>query len=147
MRSVETEVLIRATADQVWSVLVDFGRYAAWNPFIREASGYASVGARLRVRIHPPEGTPMTFTPTVSQASEARELRWLGHLWLPGVFDGEHAFRIDAAGEGQVRVRQSEVFRGLLVPLLPATMYERTRRGFDAMNRALKERAETLYRS
>ena len=38
-----------------------------------------------------------------------------------------------------------EAFGGVLVPLLPAAMYERTRRGFDAMNRALKERVETLY--
>jgi hypothetical protein len=145
MRRIDTEVVIRGTAEQVWSVLVDFGRYAAWNPFIREASGEASVGTRLRVRIHPPNGTSMTFTPTVLEAAPARELRWLGHFWLPGLFDGEHAFRIEAAAEGHVRLSQSEVFRGLLVLLLPATMYERTRRGFDAMNRALKERVETLY--
>ncbi len=145
MRRIETEVMIGATPEQVWGVLVDFDRYAEWNPFIREASGEAKVGARLRVRIHPPEGRPMTFAPTVREASPARELRWLGHLWLPGLFDGEHAFRIDAVGERQVRLRQSEVFRGLLVPLLPSVMYERTRRGFDAMNRALKERVETLH--
>ena len=78
----------------------------------------------------------MAFAPTVREASPARELRWLGHLWLPGLVDGEHTFRIEAAGERQVRLTQSEVFRGLLVPLLPAVMYERTRRGFDAMNRA-----------
>jgi hypothetical protein len=36
-------------------------------------------------------------------------------------------------------------FRGILVPLFPNSMYEKTRRGFDAMNRVLKQRVETLY--
>lgn len=87
----------------------------------------------------------MTFRPTVREALPARELRWLSHLWLPGLFDGEHVFRIEPPGEGQSRLRQSEQFRGVLVPLFPTAMYERTRRGFEAMNRALKERVERLY--
>ena len=88
----------------------------------------------------------MTFRPTVREASPGRELRWLGHRWLPGLFDGEHVFRIEPAEEGQTRFRQSEQFRGILVPLLPNTMYEKTRRGFEEMNRALKKRVEDLYR-
>ena len=86
----------------------------------------------------------MTFRPIVREASPGRELRWVGHLWLPGLFDGEHLFRIEATGDGHARFRQSEQFRGLLVPLIPSVMYERTRRGFEAMNRALKERVEKL---
>lgn len=133
------------SSEQVWSVLTDFAKYPEWNPFIQEASGEAKTGARLKVRIHPPDGGPMTFRPTVCEASPGRELRWLGHLWLPGLFDGEHAFRIEPAGAGQARFRQSEQFRGILVPLFPSAMYERTRRGFEAMNRALRETVEKLY--
>lgn len=144
MKSLESEITIRGTAAQVWSVLTDLGKYPEWNPFIREASGEVRPGARLTVRIHPPDGSPMVFRPTVREASPARELRWLGQLWLPGLFDGEHRFRIEPVEGGSVRFRQSEQFRGLLVPLLPAVIYDRTRRGFDAMNRALKERVELL---
>ena len=146
LRSLETDVTIRGTPEQVWSVLTDFEKYPEWNPFIRETSGEARRGARLKVRIHPPGGSPMTFWPTVREASPGRELRWLGHLWLPSLFDGEHVFRIEPAGEGQTRFRQSEQFRGILVPLFPNTMYEKARRGFEEMNRALKERVEDLYR-
>ena len=142
MRSLESEIAIRGTPEQVWTVLTDFGKYAEWNPFIRQASGEAKKGARLRVEIHPPDARPVTFAPTVREALPAQELRWLGHLWLPGIFDGEHAFRIDRVDESHVCLRQSERFRGMLVPLLPAAMYERTRRGFEAINRALKERVE-----
>ena len=145
MKTLESAITIRGTPEQVWSVLTDFVKYSEWNPFIREASGEAKRGARLRVRIHPPDGSPMTFRPTVQEASPARELRWLGHLWLPGLFDGEHVFYIEPATAGHACLRPSEPFRGVLVRLFPAAMFERTRRGFEAMNRALKERVERLY--
>jgi hypothetical protein len=87
----------------------------------------------------------MTFHPTVLDAVPSQRLRWLGHLWIPGLFDGEHDFRIEQASPGQSRFRQREQFRGILVNLFPNAMYEKTKRGFEAMNRALKERVEKLY--
>ena len=119
MRSIETEITIRGTPEQVWSVLTNFQKYPDWNPFIREASGEVKTGARLTVRIHPPDGRPMTFRPTVREASPSRELRWLGHLGLPGLFDGEHVFHLEPAGAGKTRLRQNEEFRGMLVHLFP----------------------------
>jgi hypothetical protein len=62
---------------------------------------------------------------------------------VPGLFDGEHRFQIERSGEGEVRSRQAEVFRGVLVHLFPKSMYEKTECGFDAMNRALKQRVES----
>jgi hypothetical protein len=145
VKSLETEITIRGTPEQVWSVLTDFAKYPEWNPFVREASGEAKIGSRLTVRIEPPGGRPMTFRPIVREAVPGRELRWLGHLFIPGLFDGEHAFRLEPAGAGLTRFRQSEQFRGILVPLFPRAMYDRTRRGFEAMNRALKEQVEKRH--
>jgi hypothetical protein len=145
VKSIETEITIRGTPEQVWSVLTDFRKYPDWNPFIREASGEVKTGARLEVRIHPPGGRPMTFRPTVREASPGRELRWLGHLGLPGLFDGEHVFQLEPAGAGQTRFRQNEEFHGMLVHLLPNSMLERTRRGFEEMNRALRTTVEKAY--
>jgi hypothetical protein len=142
VRSIETEITIRGTADEVWAVLTDFPRYPDWNPFIREASGEVVTGSRLSVRIQPPGGKAMAFQPRVRVVAPARELRWLGHLLFPGLFDGEHMFRIDPLPNEEVRFLQSERFRGVLVALLPASMYQNTQRGFEQMNRALKERVE-----
>lgn len=138
MKRIETEITIRGAPDRVWAALTDFGRYPEWNPFIRQASGLVAIGARLTVRIHPPGGRPMTFRPVVRQAAPGSELRWLGHLGLPGLFDGEHVFRLDPLEAGHTRFTQSEQFRGILVPLVPDRVFENTRRGFDEMNRALR---------
>ena len=56
--------------------------------------------------------------PTVMVVDPGRELRWLGKLFLPGLFDGEHRFEIHEDVPGRVRFVQAERFRGLLVPFL-----------------------------
>ncbi|GAK60463.1 activator of Hsp90 ATPase 1 family protein [Candidatus Vecturithrix granuli] len=145
MKIIETDILIQSSPAKVWMVLTDFQRYPDWNPFIQEASGEVETGARLKVRIAPPGWKPMTIQPMVCTVSSGAELRWIGHLVFPGLFDGEHVFQIEQAGQDQVRFRQSEQFRGILVPFFPSTLYERTRRGFEAMNQALKETVEKLH--
>ena len=83
----------------------------------------------------------MTFKPTVLAAEPERELRWLGRLVAPKVFDGEHRLQIEPMGEGRVKFTQAERFSGALVPLFGKGL-EQTRQGFVAMNEALKRRAE-----
>lgn len=142
MKELHTELDISAPAERVWRLLTDFPSYPEWNPFIRRISGEPTTGARLEVRIEPPGGQGMTFKPTVLDAEPNRELRWLGRLLAPGLFDGEHSLAIEPLEENRVRFVQRETFRGLLVPLFSRGLDKNTRRGFEEMNRALKERAE-----
>jgi len=135
------EIEIDAPPEQVWQVLAGFASYPEWNPFITSIEGEPSEGAKLEVRIAPPGGRPMTFRPTVRAARPSRELRWLGRVLLPGIFDGEHVLAIEPLGEGRSRFIQSERFTGLLVPALRGTL-DKTERGFEQMNQALKARVE-----
>lgn len=132
-------VEIEATPVKVWSVLADLDSWADWNPFIFRAEGELSPGSKLTLRMRDTRGSEMTFTPTVQAAHAPHELRWLGRLYVPGIFDGEHRFELTAAGEG-TRVVQSEDFGGLLVPFLRKRLQERTLPQFEAMNNALAER-------
>jgi hypothetical protein len=86
----------------------------------------------------------MTFHPTVLKAEPNRELRWLGHLIVPGLFDGEHIFIIEPLETKRVRFVQREIFTGVLVPILWRRLENDTRRGFEELNRALKARAEEI---
>jgi hypothetical protein len=139
---VATSVDIRASPERVWAVLEAFGAYPDWNPFVSAIEGRPQVGERLVVRLTPPGGRAMTFKPRVKVADVGRELRWLGRLAVPGLFSGEHQFRIEPLAGGGVRFHHEETFRGLLVPLLAKSLDRDTKAGFEAMNRALKERAE-----
>ena len=142
MKEIHTEIEIDAPAERVWRVLTDFAAYPEWNPFIRRGEGEVKVGARLHVFIQPSGGKGMSFRPRVLVTDPGRELRWLGRLWVPGLFDGEHSFVIEPLGEGRVRFIQRERFGGLLLPLLWKMLDRETRRGFEEMNRALKVRCE-----
>jgi hypothetical protein len=139
-----TETTIDARPDLVWQVLTDFPAHAEWNPFIREISGAATVGARLTVTFRSQDGRGMTFQPTVVAVTPGRELRWLGRLFMPGLFDGEHYFRLSPKGVRATRFVHGEGFSGVLAFLARSRLDSATRAGFEAMNHALKARAESL---
>jgi hypothetical protein len=142
VKTLHTDVEIAAPAARVWAILADLPAYPAWNPFIRRIAGELAPGARLEVRLEPPGGMGITLRPTVLAVDAARELRWLGHLLVRGLFDGEHRLALEPLGAGRVRFVQEERFSGLLVPLLAKSLDTHTLPGFEAMNRALKARAE-----
>jgi hypothetical protein len=69
-------------------------------------------------------------------------LCWLGRVVIPGIFDGEHVFTIDARDGKGVTLRQVERFTGVLVPFLARSLDRHTLPAFVKMNEALKARAE-----
>jgi hypothetical protein len=138
MKRIEETVLVEAPVAAVWAVLTDTAAYPDWNPFITELTGDLVAGGRLVARIAPPGGRSMVFRPTVTVVEKDHRLQWLGHLGVPGVFDGRHTFTLEPVGE-ETLVVQGEEFSGALVPFTGA-MLRRTQRGFAAMNEALRER-------
>jgi hypothetical protein len=142
MKEISAEIEIEAPAERVWEVLTDFAKFPEWNPFIRQMSGEPRTGAKLEVRLEPPGGRAMSFKPKMLNVETNREMRWVGRLLIPGLFTGEHSFSIEALDEKGVRFVQHEKFTGLLVPFMAKSLDKDTKSGFEAMNRALKERAE-----
>jgi hypothetical protein len=141
-KAITASIDIEAKPQEVWDVLVDFDSHAGWDPFVTRISGKPAVGERLEVTVKPVGGRAMDFRPEVLAARPGRELRWLGHLWVRGLFDGEHAFEIERVDDDRVRFIQSERVRGVLVPFLARSLDRGTKPGFEALNRALKERVE-----
>jgi hypothetical protein len=141
VRELRREIEIDAPPEGVWAVVTEFAAYPEWNPFIRRIGGELREGARLEVRIEPPGARATTFKPTVRSVEANRELRWLGRLLFPGIFDGEHSLRIEPLEGGRSRFVQSERFSGVLVGLVKGTL-QKTEVGFEQMNAALKARIE-----
>jgi len=142
VREISTSVRIRSTPDRVWSALIDFPRYPDCNPFIRSITGTPRVGERLRVELQRDGGGTVSFHPRVLEVRPEAELRWLGRLGIPGLFDGEHRFRLADEGDGTT-FTQSERFGGLLVPLLWRRLGPETRRMFERMNEQLRAWVES----
>ena len=139
---IKTEILINTTTDKVWRILTDFDKYPGWNPFIKYIKGTVETGRQIEVRIEPPGAKGMVFKPTVLAVETEKELRWLGHLLFPGLFDGEHSFKIIDNKNGTSTFIHSEHFKGILVPLFKKQLTINTKKGFELMNEKLKELAE-----
>lgn len=138
-----TQIDIHATPERIWQVLTDFASYPEWNPFIQQIEGVVAVGEKLRIRVQPPGQSAMRFTPRLLDVKPAQSLRWLGHLLMPGLLDGEHHFGLHPQDHRTTRLVHSESFTGLLVCMMRSKL-EHTQRGFEAMNHTLKARAEAL---
>ena len=141
MKPVSSSIVISAPQERVWAILTDFAAYPEWNPFMQSISGPLKVGERLSVRIQPPGGKSMSFRPKILIVKPNQELRWMGRLILPGLFDGEHYFQLTPAKD-RTLLKQGENFSGLIVQLMGSSTFEQTGRGFAGMNEALKKRAE-----
>jgi hypothetical protein len=136
-----TQIDIAADPERVWAVLSDLADYVVWNPFIVKAEGTAEAGHRLTLRMRPANGRTSTQRPTVLESRHGERLRWRGRVGLPGLFDAQHTFTLEAR-DGGTRLRQNEEFRGVLVPFLSRALDRGTLPAFCAMNEALKRRAE-----
>lgn len=141
MKRIETHLDLPATPPIVWKHLLDTSSYTSWNPFITSLTGDLEVGQRLRVRIVPVGGKPMTFKPRVTVIEPNSRLEWLGTLGIPGLFDGRHSFTLSPTGVAATRFVQAEEFSGALIPFT-GKLLARTEAGFEAMNAALLTRLE-----
>lgn len=142
-KEITTEILIHAEPAFIWSVLTNFDNYPNWNPFIKSIKGEVGVGKKITARIEPPGAKGMTFKPTILAFQTNKELKWIGHLLFPGLFDGEHMFELIDHGNGTTTFIQREKFTGILVPLFKKMLEINTIKGFEAMNEKLKELAES----
>ena len=138
--AIRSGVTIAAPIPKVWAILVDFPRYAEWNPYIRSIAGEAREGTRLEVCVVPPQHREQRYAPVVLKAAEGEELRWRGRL-RHGLTTVEHSFRFEPDGTG-TRFRQDASFSGFLVRFVGEEKRSAFRGGIEEMNAALKRRAE-----
>lgn len=139
-RELVTQIDIDATPAQVWDVLSDASAYPNWNPFLVSMQGELLEGKKLTNRMRTTAGSEISFSPTVLKVENNRELRWLGRMVLPRIFDGEHYFILEDRG-GFTRLIHGERFRGILLWFLDVRQFKGN---FEALNEALKRRVEAI---
>lgn len=138
-KQIKTSITINASRERIWQILMGFDSYPEWNSFIKSVSGDVKVGNQIQLKLQ-----GMTFKPVVLILNENTELKWLGHLWFKGLFDGEHKFYLTDNGNGTTNFEQSENFSGILVKLFSKNLDKDTKTGFEQMNNELKLRAENI---
>lgn len=142
MKEVKTEIIINAPKEKVWAVMMDFSAYPEWSTFIRSIEGEAKLGGRLKNTLRLTTSDQI-FKPVITRMEEGNAFEWLGSLPL-GLFKGRHYFMLESTGPQQTKLIHGEIFSGLLRALIMNKIGEDTIKGFQAWNKALKNRVESL---
>lgn len=142
MRTIRTEIEIDAPVAKVWAILTDLKNFHTWNPFIIKSEGTAAAGQQIRNTMQLPGMSVQMFKPIVLEAEPNKAFRWLGSLFVKGLFDGEHCFYLKELEQGKTLLIQEEHFSGILAGITLRYIGKQTEQGFVAMNEALKVMAE-----
>lgn len=143
MKNFETTITIQASREQVWQTLMNFQEYPKWNPFIKRITGNPATTEKLEVTMKLGDRKPMVFKPTVMKSKARSEFRWLGTMFLKGLFDGEHYFKLQKSGDNETTLTHGENFRGILSGLMLRWIGKETEHSFNKMNEALKNEVES----
>jgi hypothetical protein len=136
---ISATIEIAAPPERVWAVLADLASYLEWNPVFREASGQLTPGNKITITSTQPEtGHTMTVKVKVLTAEPAAELRWVSSVL--GLMTGERSFILNPTSGG-TRLVQTQTYRGLFTRFPPKTI-SRIRASFEAINEAIRQRAE-----
>ncbi|KAG8215318.1 hypothetical protein J3R82DRAFT_8909 [Butyriboletus roseoflavus] len=163
-------ITIDAPRDLVWQVLMDWGSYQQWNPFVRNqclvdatrkplaASQQPRVGAHLLMRpVHiPPSFTPPKIFPAGSALevittfdTDNYRCAWKNVEFPSWLLDTERwQALVDVVEDGRKKTRYETVgvFNGWFAYVVKLVVGSGVQEGFRAMAEGLKIRSEELQR-
>lgn len=142
---VEDRIGVQAPAEVIWDIVYDLSAWHEWNPIYPEAAGQIRIGETLALKLALPGEAVQEIRPKVLDWVPNEQLHW--QLTLMGGFIKTLRYvEITTLGPQNCVVDNGEFFRGLMGPSLARRMGRTVRRGFKAMNEALKARAEAEWR-
>ena len=137
-----TTFAVDAPAARVWEALTAVDRYPEWNPQIPRIRGSLRPGERIDLQLALPGRPPMSLTATIEEARPDALLTWRGHVLAEWLFEGYRRFEIERVAPERARVTHVEDVYGVLAPLFGLALGGRVQASHDALNAALKARAE-----
>jgi len=138
MKCFSASIIIQASPEIIWNILVDGTTWLQWNPTITKIAGNIRLGETVKVqtKINPDQVFPVK----VSEFVTYERMVWTGGIPF-GLFKGERTYSLSRQFDGSVEFAMTEVFSGLMAPLL-AQSIPNLQPSFDEFAAALKKRAE-----
>ena len=141
---VEDRIGIQAPAEVIWEIVHDLSRWQEWNPTYTRAAGQIRIGEVLSLTLELPGQPAEDIAPKVLDWVPNEQIHWELRL-MGGLIRTLRYIEIEARGPANCIIDNGEIFRGLMGPSLGKRMGRVVRRGFRAMNEALKDRAEAEW--
>lgn len=141
---IEDRIGVQAPADVIWDVVQHLPGWAEWNPVYPRAEGEIRIGNVLSFDLALPGQGTQAIKATVLDWVPGEQLHWQLRM-MGGLIKTLRYIEITPLSDQGCVVDNGEIFGGLMGPSLGKRMRGPIRRGFQAMNEALKERAEAEW--
>jgi len=135
------KVTIDAPVEVAWRILTTFDEYGEWNPFTPSVKADLRLGGKVHMRVAMGRYR-LPQTEIIETLEPPTRIAWgttMGPSWMLNALREQ---RLDALGDGRCTYVTRDVFKGLLVPLTMLVAGRIVERGFNAVARALRDRAE-----
>ena len=140
----ERRIGIQAPDDVVWEILSDIEGWSAWNPLYPRARGVIRIGDRWDLDLKL-DGQPVRrIQPVILDWAPYDHIHWRLDM-MRGWVRTIRFLEIEKMGEENVIFSNGEIFDGMLGGMVARRMRRPILDGFEALNEALKVRAETLW--
>jgi len=137
MKTFQVSTLINAAPETIWAILTDASKYTTWNTTVDRVDGKIAPGEK--VTVHAKASPGRAFPVRVTEFVPGSKMIWTGGMPL-GLFKGERTFTL-VSRNGKVEFCMSEVFRGLMSPLIEKSIPD-LQPAFEQFAADLKKRAE-----
>ena len=143
---IENRIGIQAPAEVIWEIIHDLKSWETWNPTYTKAWGDIRIGSTLDMTLQLPGQSAQQIRPVVLDWVPNEQLHWRLSL-LGGLVKTTRYIEIDSLADASCIVSNGEFFAGIMGPTVVRRMGGSVRRGFTAMNEALKARAEARWQA
>jgi hypothetical protein len=138
---VATEIMLPASPDPIWKILMDFSTYPEWNRFLKSVRGEVAADAKLEIDIQYYGKVVEKKTGTVTGFIAPKYFSWVwNHSWGAWFLSTEHVFRLKDKEDGRSVFFQELYITGLGLKFRRRDMEHMARLSLDKMNDDLKDR-------
>lgn len=111
-KQVHTELVIEASPQQIWEVLMNEEAYKKWNQVLVPIAGEIGQGNKLRYTLIKPDGSSIEIGMKVAKLTPLKLLNQRGGF--PGLFTYNHHYILEPVGNA-TKVTIHEDFKGIVV--------------------------------
>jgi len=137
-KSVHHEILISASPEKVWSILIDTQKYDKWNPVMKLLEGEVKEGNKVKYQFTQDADNVSEIPSKVKKVIPNELLNQGGGMPILLTFD--HRYKLEPAGDW-TKLIIHEDYRGIGVNFWNPAPVEAA---YGRLNEAIKKRAETL---
>lgn len=138
-KSVHTELVIEASPQQIWAVLMNEERYEEWNQILIPIAGEIEQGNTLTYKLVRPDGEPLEIGMKVAALIPFKLLNQSGGI--PGVLTYNHRYILEPV-ENKTKVTIHEEFKGIVIPFWNVNWIQQ---GYSDLTKSLRKHVLELH--